>query len=140
MLTSEERREVLMSPAVRDVSDTRIHYTPEFRCHLLACLDRGVSPTRVFEEAGLPSSLIGCKRIERAAAHARRSRKTRERLERYGDVWEDGLIGGRCPVGGDAVMIALSQRVNSLERQVRSLERDLMLAHATGRPDGNGGA
>ena len=139
MLTSEERREVLMSPAVRDVSDTRIHYTPEFRCHLLACLDRGISPTRVFEEAGLPTEPEDGVFID-VAAHARRSRKTRERLERYGDVWEDGLIGGRCPVGGDAVMIALSQRVNSLERQVRSLERDLMLAHATGRPDGNGGA
>lgn len=133
MLTSEERREVLLSPAVRDATEHRIMLRPEFRVHLLACMRRGESPTKVFEQVGLPSSLIGCKRIERAAAHVRESRRIRDLLDREGDVWEDRAdVWGRYAGGGDAVVIALSMRVNSLERQMQSLRRELLVLVSTG--------
>lgn len=87
-LSDVQWRLVTLSPAVDHVRGDRIYLTDGFRVHLLARLDAGDSPSRVFAEAGLPSSVIGGKRIERAAYKVRHNRSVRERLDRDGDVWE----------------------------------------------------
>lgn len=52
-------------PAVEHVTRTRIEYTEGFKVDCLRRYMAGESPARIFRRAGLDSSLIGYKRIER---------------------------------------------------------------------------
>lgn len=66
------RDRVRESDAVRHVSDgNRITYTPTFKRELEQRLRAGAPASLVFEEHGLPATLIGSKRIERVASHLR---------------------------------------------------------------------
>lgn len=136
VLTPVQRYVIGWSPAVERVTDRRIYLSMPFRAHLLACVDRGESPTAVFREAGLDPKMIGYKRVERATAHARRSRPVRDWLERNGDMWDGDsappLQSGVDPTAGreDAVdvfriLIAVSNRCTELQRRVEMLSARL---------------
>ncbi|MBW3088553.1 hypothetical protein KIH77_07410 [Bifidobacterium sp. 82T24] len=54
--------------AVKKVSSNRIRYTEEFKNRCMERYFHGESPAVIFREAGLDSSIIGYKRIERCIA------------------------------------------------------------------------
>ncbi|PJM74170.1 hypothetical protein CS006_03300 [Bifidobacterium primatium] len=66
--TLEQQAYLRSLPAVREVSETRIQYSSEFRRHCVERYRAGASPTELFREAGLSPTLIGAKRIERCIA------------------------------------------------------------------------
>ncbi len=135
VLTPVQRYVIGWSPAVERVTDRRIYLSMPFRAHLLACVDRGESPTAVFREAGLDPKMIGYKRVERATAHARRSRPVRDWLERNGDMWDGDsappLQSGVDPTAGGEevdvfrILIAVSNRCTELQRRVEMLSARL---------------
>ena len=55
-------------PAVEHVTRGRIVYSEDFKIHCVRRYLAGESPARIFRRAGLDSSLIGYKRIERCIA------------------------------------------------------------------------
>ncbi len=72
--TPEEREYLLSLDAVDEVRATSIVYSREFKRQ---CMDRyydGESPGEIFASVGLPASLIGYKRIERAIYHWKEAR------------------------------------------------------------------
>ena len=67
---SKEEREYLLSlDAVDRVSASQIIYNKDFKRECMRRYAAGESPAAIFAQAGLPSSLIGYKRIERAIYH-----------------------------------------------------------------------
>lgn len=114
-LTANQRRKICKSPAVEKVENDRIYLDPYFRAHLVACVRQGDSPSKVFARAGLPSSLIGSKRIERATAHAMRSERVKDLLDNEGDVWEESEDDDDDLM---RVILAMSARMNGLERRL----------------------
>ncbi|KFJ05104.1 hypothetical protein [Bifidobacterium tsurumiense] len=135
-LDTERMRLIAASPAVSEVTrcsrgNFRLCYEPDFLVHLLACLDAGDGPAKVFRYAGLPSSLIGYKRIERTAYRVRNSFETRSRLERFGDTWmrtHPDHVSVGVPADGSAdsadefsrIMVALSNRPTAFERELEA--------------------
>jgi len=67
--TEEERAYLLALDAVDEVRAKSIVYSGEFKRECMRRYHAGDSPSAIFAEAGLPSSLIGYKRIERAVYH-----------------------------------------------------------------------
>lgn len=71
--TDEEVRYLLSLPAVESVHRGRIRYSTLFKRECMRRYLAGDSPSAIFSEAGMPSSLIGYKRIERSIARWRQS-------------------------------------------------------------------
>lgn len=71
--SAREIRYLQSLPAVERVSQGRIHYTEGFKRDCIRQYNAGESPARIFRRAGLDSSLIGYKRIERCIARWKRS-------------------------------------------------------------------
>ncbi|WP_214309773.1 hypothetical protein [Bifidobacterium simiarum] len=69
--TAEELSYLSSLPAVESVRSGRIRYSSVFKRECMRRYLAGESPARIFSEAGLPSSLIGYKRIERAISRWR---------------------------------------------------------------------
>lgn len=67
--TPEERKHLLTLNAVAEVRARSIVYTPEFKKECMGKYHQGGKPGEIFSEAGLPSTLIGYKRIERCFYH-----------------------------------------------------------------------
>ena len=67
--TSEERKRISALVAVERVTATQIIYSKQFKVECMARYHAGESPSAIFASVGLPSSLIGYKRIERAIYH-----------------------------------------------------------------------
>lgn len=125
VFSARDVRLIEASPAATSVSETgRISYTTAFRLHLLARLRAGDSATEVFAAAGLPSSLVGPKRIERAAANARRSERLARLLDERGDTW-DSMAARRGASDDDLmrVVIAVSNRCSGLQERLDHMER-----------------
>ena len=66
--TSREQAYLSSLPAVEHVTSGRIYYTEAFKKECVRRYHDGESASRIFEEAGMPSGLIGYKRIERSIA------------------------------------------------------------------------
>ena len=69
LFTPEEREYLISLDAVEKVSARCIIYSKSFKQNCMRLYHQGVSPSVIFAQAGLPSSLIGYKRIERAIYH-----------------------------------------------------------------------
>lgn len=69
MFTPEERERLSRLDAVLEVTARRIVYSPEFKKECMRRYRAGERPGVIFASAGLPASLIGHKRIERAVYH-----------------------------------------------------------------------
>lgn len=65
--TAKERAYLMSLPAVESVTSERIFYAERFKTECMRRYHEGESPTKIFNDAGLYSSLIGYKRIERAS-------------------------------------------------------------------------
>ena len=96
--TAKERAYLMSLPAVESVTSERIFYAERFKTECMRRYHEGESPTKIFNDAGLYSSLIGYKRIERCIARWRAD----ERSGRLGGVYETGdMMMGNLP--GEAV-------------------------------------
>lgn len=73
--TEEERRYLLSLDAVDEVRARSIIYSKGFKERFMARYRAGERPGAIFADAGLPASLIGYKRIERAAYHWREAER-----------------------------------------------------------------
>lgn len=67
--TPEERKRLMSLDAVDEVRAKSIVYSKQFKEECMARYRAGERPGDIFASAGLPSSLIGYKRIERAIYH-----------------------------------------------------------------------
>lgn len=67
--TEEERNYLLSLDAVDEVRAKSIVYSKSFKEDCMCRYHAGEKPGVIFAEAGMPSSLIGYKRIERAIYH-----------------------------------------------------------------------
>ena len=66
--TPEEKQYLASLPAVDYVTDTKIFYNNAFQISCIARYYTGEKPQNIFESAGLYTSMIGYKRVERAFA------------------------------------------------------------------------
>lgn len=73
--SAREIRYLQSLPAVERVTGNRITYTDEFKRECVRRYNAGESPSQIFRRAGLDSSLVGYKRIERCVARWRRTVK-----------------------------------------------------------------
>ena len=69
LFTPEEREYLISLDAVESVTARCIIYSKSFKQDCMQRYHQGQSPSAIFASAGLPSSLIGYKRIERAIYH-----------------------------------------------------------------------
>lgn len=103
--TAKERAYLLSLPAVESITQERIFYAEEFKIDCMRRYHEGDSPATIFGEAGLYSSLIGYKRIERCIARWRAD----ERAGRLGAGRERNdavmriVTGDRTPVVANPV-------------------------------------
>lgn len=110
--TDEERKYLLSLDAVDKVWDHSISYSKDFRNECIRRYNAGESPAEIFASAGLPSSLIGYKRIERAVYRWKKS-ETKSTEEQ--------------------TIQAQKARIAQLESQVKALKALGALARATRR-------
>ncbi|OZG69535.1 HTH domain-containing protein [Bifidobacterium eulemuris] len=120
--TREERAYLLTLPAVADVSEYRIHYSPEFRKQFLRRYRAGESPVALFREAGLDPKIIGRKRIERCT-----NRWASMPLDAQGDddtrdVDMSVPSGGSLEVLTRSLTLMQARRISELEERVARLE------------------
>ena len=70
-LTSEEIKILQVSPWISEIKRDKIMWKDSFKEHFIQEYKEGKDPTQIFADAGFPRSLVGSKRIERAAANWR---------------------------------------------------------------------
>ncbi|EPI43677.1 hypothetical protein ACMZ89_02285 [Gardnerella vaginalis] len=63
--TPSQRAYLNSLPAIKHATATRIYYTSQFHKDAVQQYDNGVRPSVIFAQTGMPSTLIGRKRIER---------------------------------------------------------------------------
>ncbi len=73
--TKEERGHLESLDAVERVYATRIVYADGFKREFMRRYHAGGKPGELFASAGMPASLVGHKRIERAAYHWREAER-----------------------------------------------------------------
>lgn len=151
MFSAREIRYLQSLPAVESVTQNRIRYTERFKRDCMRRYREGESPARIFRSAGLDSSLIGYKRIERCVA---RWSKDAERRRSALPVDDDEMDldvpeaerwagNGTPPVGDrrrdpdhgeldaqtkqtfDLIIAQQARRIDELERKIRRLESHL---------------
>lgn len=151
MFSAREIRYLQSLPAVENVTQNRIRYTERFKRDCMRRYREGESPARIFRNAGLDSSLIGYKRIERCVARwskdeeQRRSALSSDDDEADLDVPEGERWAGNgtSPVGDrrrdpdrgeldsqtrqtfDLIIAQQARRIDELERKIRRLESHL---------------
>lgn len=67
--TEEERAYLLSLAAVDEARASSLVYSKQFKAECMRRYRAGEGPCEIFASAGLPASLIGHKRIERAIYH-----------------------------------------------------------------------
>ena len=67
--TPEEKEYLFSLDAVDRVTSTQIIYSKQFKAECMRRYNAGDRPSEIFDSVGLPASLIGYKRIERAIYH-----------------------------------------------------------------------
>lgn len=120
-LTEEERNILLQSPYIRDVSGKRVSYAEEFKVHFMQEYKAGKWPQQIFREAGLDVTILGPKRIERAAARWRAS-------------YEDGSLGSfrptvllTDPAETEDLHENANEQVKALELEVAQLKKQVSI-------------
>ena len=147
MFSAREMRYIQSLPAVDYVTPYRICYKEEFKRECMRRYRRGESPSAIFRSAGLDSSLIGYKRIERCIARwrrlypdetgtgdgpGRRAAVDIPESQRWSGpmascAYDDGDDGGETGRGdaGDYRLIILQQarRIDQLEHELEAYRR-----------------
>lgn len=125
--TNEEIAYLRSLPAVSRVTNGRIRYTEDFRRECMRRYAAGESPAKIFHEAGLDSSLIGYKRIERCISRWRDSSVSASPVENAGETKDGDSARGFSPSlhlrsGKRDLLIAQQvRRIDELEREVAQL-------------------
>lgn len=132
--SSREIRYLLSLPAVRSASATRITYSDKFKEYCMRRYEMGDSPAQIFRDAGLDSSLIGYKRIERAFARWRRDGKRTPRPDSGSDegmtVSRDRRWEAHSPDEGEGrltrddltlIIAQQARRIDRLEHEIDTL-------------------
>ena len=70
-LSPEEIKILQVSPWISEIKRDKIMWKDSFKEHFIQEYKEGKDPTQIFADAGFPRSLVGSKRIERAAANWR---------------------------------------------------------------------
>ena len=145
-------------PAVLNVTANRITYTDSFKSACLERYLDGESPVRMFREAGMPPELIGYKRIERCFARwktdkdrllKQHNQDDRSDTEFFGtspyvsaEAEEDARTVQPQPADApsrrafdgpdirDLLIIQQIHHIDSLERRVERLQRELSVLRA----------
>lgn len=131
VFTQEEIEYLKSLPAVVGISANRIEYSDAFKYECVQRYRQGESPAQIFREAGLESSLIGYKRIERCISRWKHSTAP----------WSEGKFSDgsdREPVFStvaksqhaeqdlrDMLIAQQVRRINELEEQVAALKQEL---------------
>lgn len=147
--SAREMRYLQSLPAVERVTQNRIHYTDEFKRDVVRRYNAGESPVQIFRRAGLDTSLIGYKRIERCLSRWRKTNddKSEDVDGKTFDIpKEERWSGAYTPPVGDqryrgerevinineidsySTRLIISQqarRIDELEHQVEHLEQYL---------------
>ena len=113
--TPEERERLSGLDAVLEVSARRIYYTPEFKKECMRRYRAGERPGAIFASAGLPASLIGHKRIERAIYHWKEA-------DAKGDLTGAGAPGVRH---ASRIETLKDEKRRAVERQRAIREREV---------------
>ncbi|WP_206432004.1 hypothetical protein [Bifidobacterium callimiconis] len=121
-------------PAVERVVDGRVTYSESFKRHCMRRYAAGDSPAVIFREAGLDSSVIGYKRIERCIA---RWRKTiMPSMEESGELTPEtiaeeaaGVVSAESEpfrMSYEKLLERQINRIDELEHELSSLRRQLV--------------
>ncbi|OXN00305.1 hypothetical protein Tam10B_1408 [Bifidobacterium vansinderenii] len=121
-------------PAVERVVDGRVTYSESFKRHCMRRYAAGDSPAVIFREAGLDSSVIGYKRIERCIA---RWRKTiMPSMEESGELTPEtiaeeaaGVVNAESEpfrMSYEKLLERQINRIDELEHELSSLRRQLV--------------
>ena len=111
--TPQERGYLESLDAVERVYATRIVYADGFKHEFMRRYNAGEKPGEIFASAGMPASLVGHKRIERAAYHWRQAER-RDAL---------GLTGAPETRSDERKRRARRDKRRAAERQRRIRER-----------------
>lgn len=132
--TNEEIAYLRSLPAVSRVTNGRIRYTEDFRRECMRRYAAGESPAKIFHEAGLDSSLIGYKRIERCISRWRDSSASASPVENAGEAKDGDAARGFSPSlhlrSGkrdlrDLLIAQQVRRIDELEREVAQLRAQI---------------
>jgi len=102
--TQEERGYLLSLDAVNEARAKSIVYSKQFKDECMRRYHAGEKPRAIFASAGLPSSLVGYKRIERAIYH-----------------WKEAESKGAL-TATDAPQVRHRNRVDTIKREAADLE------------------
>lgn len=99
--TKDELEYLQALPAVKNVTDNRITYSEVFKRSCVQRYRNGESPAKIFRDAGLDSSLIGYKRIERCIARWKKDFKSLTNDDADAGVAADSATANALPVDPD---------------------------------------
>ena len=129
---TQEQIEYLKSlPAVVGITKNRIEYSDTFKYECVRRYRQGESPAKIFRDAGLDSSLIGYKRIERCISRWKQSTAPWTKGKFMDGGVGDSLFTTVTQTHSDQhdlrdMLIAQQiRRINELEEQVDALMREL---------------
>lgn len=128
-------------PAVDNVGRDRIRYAQWFKNDCIVRYRGGDSPARIFREAGLDSSIIGYKRIERCVARWRREIPQKAQLSGH-DLRSQPLQSGESNDQAQRIAIFRAVEQSHIDENESRRGHDshdlsaLYVAEASSRPSG----
>lgn len=121
-------------PAVERVVDGRVTYSESFKRHCMRRYAAGESPAVIFREAGLDSSVIGYKRIERCIARWRKT--VMPSMKESGELTPEtiaeeasGVVNPESEpfrMSYEKLLERQINRIDELEHELSSLRRQLI--------------
>ena len=140
LFSTREIRYLESLPSVERVTPSRIWYTDSFKRDCVRRYNHGESPTEMFRRAGLDSSLIGYKRIERNLDRWKRlygddvSDATEDFAVDASSRWVSSKSGRDIDPDYDEQLEVLRLIVSQQARRIDQLERELAQLRETVRP------
>ena len=133
-LNEEEVAELSRNRYVDIVKDNNIYYTRAFKKHFMERYNAGEKPTQIFREAGFDTSMLGDKRIERAASRWRQLYAAagyeafdNPRVAGYRRTGEEGPEESFVPVSGNRSHAASRSDLTDEIQRLKNTIADLFL-------------
>lgn len=131
-LTRNEIKILKGNPYVKDVNENRITYTEEFKLLFVKEYFSGKKPMAIFSDAGFDVSILGSKRIERAAARWREANAAGTLGEKYAnnDYYEkhaNQLLDLRRTIKAqENEILFLKERIKVLQEAMKETENETL--------------
>lgn len=125
--TKEQIEYLSKNQYVKHVSEKGITYTAEFKEYFIKEYEKGFLPTKIFESAGLPKSILGRDRI---ASSTSRFKQYSNRVEGFSDtrvgnsgrpITRNLTIEEKLKIAEDKIKYL--QQENEFLKKIRSVER-----------------